>query len=826
MLAPGGLIKKVPLLLGMVAMLPCAVTASAQVISNVAATGISNTSAIINWTTNLPASSLVNYGVTSGYGASSPLNALLTTAHTVTLTGLTPNTLYHFDVVSSSGGNPATASANFRFATLSTAPVIGNINVIYLTSTSATINWTTDQPASGLVNYGTTTNYGASSALSSAPVIAHSITLNGLTPSTTYNFDVVSAGQANVPSSSANQTITTPAAAATAPSVGFVAAYGFTDSSAVLSWSTDVPANTSLAYGTTLALGQLTPMQPAMTASHGVVLTNLNRGTTYYFVAVSTGANGVTGYSILFNLTTTALPSLVPVITKVAATSLTTTSATISWTTDVPSTSQVNYGTTSSYGSSSVLDSTVTTSHAVTLTGLAPGTRYVYQLVSASANGTSIYGADMPGMTIWAWGDSLTQGYGDLTPNTYPLYLTTALGVPVLNKGIGGETSTQIAARMLSTPASFTAGNCGIFWAGGNNRSQVSTVLADNASMIAALNTPKCFLVLGDINSGYAPSGTSDYNAIIDTNVALAAQYPNNYLNIRKLLVDAYNPALPLDVATHATDNPASSLLAVQAHGTITSGALDGASCVIGVSNGTLGAGTAIVIDSETILINAVTNTVTITACTRGYNGTAAASHAANANYSIIDSVHLGSNGYEFVAQHVAEWFAAQFPLNFTTPVLNTPGPVVTAVTASNINSTAAVISWTTDQPSTSLVNYGLSSSYGATSQPDTTLTLSHSAVLTGLTEGSVYNYSVVSVNAAGRSTSSGNFVFNTGAAGPPEITNVVATNLTATSATIAWTTSQPATAQVKLWGVVVIDDDVVDEPGSSAERPDAGHDL
>ncbi len=774
-----------------------ACTASAQVISNVAATNVTSNSAVIIWTTDQPSSSLVNYGVTTSYGSSSSLNTTLTTAHSVMLSGLVANTLYNFDIISAVANSSTSTSANFRFATLSTAPIIANINVIYIASTSATINWTTDQPATDMVNYGPTTVYGLSSPLNSTLSTFHTVNLSGLAPNTTYNFNVVSAGVANVPSTSANQTFSTTAASAAAPNVGFVSTYGFTNSSAILSWPTDVPSNTVLDYGTTTALGQFTPLQTTLTTNHEILLTGLNPGITYYFVAESTGAGGVTGYSPVFSLTTTGPPSLFPAITNVA-TNLTTTTATLTWLTDMPSTSQVNYGTTPAYGSSSPLDSTLTNSHSVTLTGLTPGTTYDFQLVSVSTTGASFFGANMTGLTVWAWGDSLTEGYGDLSRNTYPLYLTTQIGVPVNNEGVGGTTSTQIAQKMLATPASFTVGNCSVIWSGANNHNAVSTVLADIASMVDALASPACFLVMGDINDELSPKGTPDYNSIISTNQSLAAQYPNNYLNIRELLVEAYNPSLTLDQQSYAQDIPAASLHAVRAQGTITSGALNNTSCAISVSNGTNGPGTVIIIDSETILINAIPDTVNITSCTRGYNGTAAASHAANATYSLIDEVHLGSNGYDVVAQQVAAWFSAHLPLNFTTPTTGAPTrPVITAVTASSITITSAVITWTTDQPSTSLVNYGATTGYGTSTALNSTLTTSHSVALTGLTPNTPYNFDVVSANAAGMSSTSSNSTFTTGTAAAPVISNVATTNLTATSVTITWTTSQPATAQV-----------------------------
>jgi len=41
------------------------------------------------------------------------------------------------------------------------SPVINNINVTDITESSAKINWTTDQPTQGVIEYGTTTSYGA-----------------------------------------------------------------------------------------------------------------------------------------------------------------------------------------------------------------------------------------------------------------------------------------------------------------------------------------------------------------------------------------------------------------------------------------------------------------------------------------------------------------------------------------------------------------------------------------------------------------------------------------------------------------------------------------
>ena len=73
---------------------------TAPSIDDVSASGITQTNATIAWTTDEPATSEVMFGTTPAYGSSSGLNASLITNHTVSLSGLTPGTPYHFVAMS------------------------------------------------------------------------------------------------------------------------------------------------------------------------------------------------------------------------------------------------------------------------------------------------------------------------------------------------------------------------------------------------------------------------------------------------------------------------------------------------------------------------------------------------------------------------------------------------------------------------------------------------------------------------------------------------------------------------------------------------------
>src|SRR3989344_3079336 len=70
-------------------------------ISNVAATSITANGAVITWTTDKPANSVLEYGPTTSYGATIGTTSAQTTSHRVTITGLTPGTTYNYRAVSS-----------------------------------------------------------------------------------------------------------------------------------------------------------------------------------------------------------------------------------------------------------------------------------------------------------------------------------------------------------------------------------------------------------------------------------------------------------------------------------------------------------------------------------------------------------------------------------------------------------------------------------------------------------------------------------------------------------------------------------------------------
>ncbi len=88
-------------------------------------------------------------------------------------------------------------------------PGVSDVTVANLSSKSATVTWSTDEPATSKLNYGRNNQYGTSSSISNALVTSHSVTISGLTPATGYHFQVVSADGAGNETTSGDNTFLT-----------------------------------------------------------------------------------------------------------------------------------------------------------------------------------------------------------------------------------------------------------------------------------------------------------------------------------------------------------------------------------------------------------------------------------------------------------------------------------------------------------------------------------------------------------------------------------------------------------------------------------------
>jgi hypothetical protein len=177
-----------------------------------------------NATLTLSASDALSHSVTqmrfsnTGTGAFSTAEPFATTKAWTLSSGAGNKTV--FVQFMDSVGNWSTAAISDTIVLDTTAPTISGRTASNITGSSATIIWTTNEAATSRVEYGLTTGYGTSTALDPTLVTAHSVTITGLAPSTTYNWRVRSMDAAGNETVSANSTFATAAVSdTTAPTV-------------------------------------------------------------------------------------------------------------------------------------------------------------------------------------------------------------------------------------------------------------------------------------------------------------------------------------------------------------------------------------------------------------------------------------------------------------------------------------------------------------------------------------------------------------------------------------------------------------------------------
>src|SRR5439155_1232594 len=164
-------------------------------ISGVSAFGMTASGATITWTTNEVSDSQVEYGTSTAYGASSPLKASLVPSHNVTLTGLSPTTLYHYQVKSRDPGGNLTYSADFTLSTLAdTTPPTppASLTTTTISATQINLTWIASADDVGVTGYqvercqGT----GCTTFAQIATTTGTSYSDTGLAPSTSYSYQV------------------------------------------------------------------------------------------------------------------------------------------------------------------------------------------------------------------------------------------------------------------------------------------------------------------------------------------------------------------------------------------------------------------------------------------------------------------------------------------------------------------------------------------------------------------------------------------------------------------------------------------------------------
>ena len=385
-----------------------------------AASSVTQTAASLNATVN-PKGGTVSechfeYGTTEVYGFSVPCASLpgsgsspVAVSASLGIPSLSENTTYHFRISATNEGGTSKGSDQ-TFKTLPNLPTVVTKAASAVTQTAASLNATVN-PNGGTVSechfeYGTTTSYGSSASCSSLPgssesPVAVSASAGSLAANTTYHFRI-SATNAGGTSKGSDQTFKT---LPNPPAVATEAASAVTQTSASLNATVNPKGGTvsecHFEYGTTEVYGSSVPCASlpesgsspvAVSASLGIL--SLSENTTYHFRISATNEGGTSHGS---DQTVKTLPNLPTVVTK-AASAVTQTAASLNATVN-PNGGEVSeckleYGLTTSYGSSASCSSPPGSGESpvavsASAGSLAANTTYHFRISATNAGGTS-----------------------------------------------------------------------------------------------------------------------------------------------------------------------------------------------------------------------------------------------------------------------------------------------------------------------------------------------------------------------------------------------------------------------------------------------------
>jgi hypothetical protein len=387
-----------------------------------------------------------------------------------------------------------------------------------------------------------------------------------------------------------------------------------------------------------------------------------------------------------------------PVISNVTAGGLTSTSATISWQTGEAADSQVEYGLATSYGSSSSLNTSLVTSHTVSLSSLQANTTYHYRVKSKDAAGNLATSNDFTFITLGQSSTIFSDNFnaGSLNSNNWRKGSNTGNQAAVANNALDLRASGSVSGWVITT----------------NN--------------YAALNTAVSIKVVAPNDDG-ALGMSPTYN--------LSSPY------------GIYDQANWYRFYTYRNGHSGAYRLFVQWKKS-------------GVDNGLDVTGNLVINNTVYLRLRFDNTNIHFEASLDGVSWIDTYNEAFGLpGYTLNSPFYYELAGYNTASNGVltVDDFAIS---NNSAP--DAQPPVISNVASSNITTSAATITWTTDESSDSQVEYGLTTSYGLSSPLNTSLVTSHTVSLSSLQANTTYHYRVKSKDAAGNLATSDDFTFTT----------------------------------------------------------------
>lgn len=247
--------------------------------------------ATVTWTTDIQSDSVVDYGTAPGSYSGNVTVSDPATNHSVVLDNLEKNTLYYYRVTSNAGSLTPAVSAEKTFTT---SPLTISTVTATKTDNGATIAWTTNEPATTLLHYGTSSGSLNKSIESTTLATSHSATVAGYKPGTVLYYQPESGYYLASPGSSTPPTPTLGTQTnVTVPSSAIYSNIRISAGadSATITFDTNIAATATMVWGITTTPTTVVDDTGTPT-SHVFSITGLAPGTTYYYIPTLAPADG------------------------------------------------------------------------------------------------------------------------------------------------------------------------------------------------------------------------------------------------------------------------------------------------------------------------------------------------------------------------------------------------------------------------------------------------------------------------------------------------------------------------------------------------------
>jgi len=653
-------------------------------------------------------------------------------------------------------------------------PSLSTVTIGTTTTSGAYISWITNKYANSIIYYVASTTYpGTDKSAYSASVgvpsmlTSHTVILDRLIPDTQYYFLVESQDASNNSgqSSSASYTFRTEIG----PRISNVTTAEIFDTEAAITWNTSTNADSSVWYSSSTDMSNSVEIigSGSRSTNHRIKLTNLVKGTRYYYYVKSVDADGnvatdmnVVNGTINYYTLNTSEDTSKPIISGVETALISDSDATITWTTDKQSNSQVEWGIMKDPTASTSKTTGLSTDHYVTLSNLQKNTQYFYRVLSEDKSGN--------------------VGIGD---NTGEMYTFTTNGILFDN----------VATSSITTTGATITWN--------TNTVSDSTVFYEAVTSYPGTNKTNYTKSVGVSNM------TTSHSVVL-SNLTPGTQY---YFLVTSEDSQAQINQQAAETYTFIT-NPGPSISQI-----LTSDTQDTEATVTWhtnlASDSSVYYSTNSNLTSPEVVTSVATTTshsITLTGLVKGTN-----------YYYYVKSID--EEGNVATDKNVVDGVINYYVVNTTRDIVP---PVISDVKTPIIGESSATITWTTDEQSNSQVEWGIAKDLGIRENEPDMFKTQHSMSITGLVSSTTYYFVVRSrdrsENIAIDDRAGEKYSFTTlaptvvyvtkteyvggGGGGAldnrdltvPVISNVVVDSIGGNSATISFKSSKIATGKVK----------------------------